>query len=138
MHVSALLGCSVDKTEDSLKQSELLLTKQLIKTLQKNLCFQTVKFSFSVNEELQVCFSPQDSCLDEVESGTEFDYGKEELSKSHVSELLSGLQTHLLARCSMSEPQEGSSDLIIEKVFLRHDKACFLTYVLLRPPLMKS
>ena len=55
--------------------------------------------------------------MDEVESGTEFDYGKEELSKSHVSELLSGLQTHLLARCSMSEPQEGSSDLIIEKVF---------------------
>ena len=46
MHVSALLGCSVDKTEDSLKQSELLLTKQLINTLQKNLRFQTVKFSF--------------------------------------------------------------------------------------------
>lgn len=46
MHVSALLGCSVDKTEDSLKHSELLLTKQLIKTLQKNLCFQTVNFIY--------------------------------------------------------------------------------------------
>jgi hypothetical protein len=78
----------------------------------------------------------QDSCLDEVESGTEFDYGKEELSKSHVSELLSGLQTHLLARCSMSEPQEGSSDLIIEKVFFGIS-FIFCTYIFFRPPLMK-
>ncbi|CAB3370488.1 Hypothetical predicted protein [Cloeon dipterum] len=97
LHVSALLGCNVDKFQDG-NPTDVYLTKQLIKTLLKTLSFQT------------------DGCLDEVESGTEFDYGKEELSKSHVNELLSALQTHLLARCNFEDVQkEGSSNITQEK-----------------------
>ncbi|XP_069694063.1 probable E3 ubiquitin-protein ligase HERC1 isoform X1 [Periplaneta americana] len=87
-HVSSLLGYSFSaESEDHLGSQDLHLAEVLMKTLLRNLSFHT------------------EECLNELEKN--LDKGQAELAESsnqvtHLHNLLSSLQTHLLAYCSIN------------------------------------
>ncbi|PNF15872.1 hypothetical protein B7P43_G07996 [Cryptotermes secundus] len=87
-HVSSLLGYSYSAvSEDRLGSQDLHLAEALMKTLLRNLSFHT------------------EECLNELEKN--LDKGQAELADStnqvtHLHDLLSSLQTHLLAYCSIN------------------------------------